>query len=171
MALSRPSRFAMRCIGDCSSRSPQGTDQETSDSKCRESPRQDHTAWARLLATSSAREGPEPPVGDLWWADPNLRPGGPSGMLARARRIRARRQAPDPRRANTPSLADHVSTDSAGWRRSEALEPIREASEFLSGCSGGAGTGQMPDNFVSIHIILPHRRFTPGTLLLGPHQK
>src|SRR2546428_7086582 len=27
-------------------------------------------------------------------------------------------------------------------------------------CSGGAGTGQVQDNFVSIHIILLHRRFT-----------
>ena len=53
----------------------------------------------------------------------------------------------------------------------EAQEPIREASELLRGCSGGAGTGQMQDNFVSIHIILPHRRFTSGTLLPGQHQK
>jgi hypothetical protein len=55
-----------------------------------------------------------------------------------------------------------LATDSAGWRGSEALEPIREASEFLSGCSGGAGTGQVLDNFVSIHIILLHRRLHPG---------
>jgi len=37
--------------------------------------------------------------------------------------------------------------------RSEAQEPIREASELLKGCSGGAGTGQVQDNFVSIHLF------------------
>src|SRR5438128_8310546 len=42
-----------------------------------------------------------------------------------------------------------LATDSAGWRRSEPLEPIREASELLRGCSGGTGTGQVQDNFVS----------------------
>jgi len=40
-----------------------------------------------------------------------------------------------------------------GTTGSEAQEPIREASELLRGCSGGAGTGQVQDNFVSIHII------------------
>ena len=31
--------------------------------------------------------------------------------------------------------------------------------------------GKCRDNFVSIHIILLHRRFTSGTLLPGQHQK
>ncbi len=54
---------------------------------------------------------------------------------------------------------------------SEPQEAIREASELLRGWSGGAGTRQVQDNFVSIHIILLHPRFTSGTLLPRQHQK
>ena len=58
-----------------------------------------------------------------------------------------------------------------GTTGSEAQELIREGSELLRGCSGGAGTWQVQDNFVSIRTILLHRRFISGTLLPGQHQK
>ena len=84
-----------------------------------------------------------------------------------------------PTRASCPPPGATIASPAAEVKRlregeapwSEAQEPIREASELLRGCSGGAGTGQVQDNFVSIHIILLHRSFTSGTLLPGQHQK